>query len=302
MIRSTSLAVTLLALAACDAGGPSADDPLVGTWTLSSTTSFVRVTVSEAQDVLDSTQPTQGDLAFTGGDTGRVRFVQYVTQIEDGVGFSLLSWDPARPAPARRSTLVVSDAPGTNPRDVILEVTDPDGSSRFYTSRDPATAPFSRSGWAYQFDDVVSEPDDANRGPVRLSGRFAFGSRTLPANDPTPLYVYSQEPGPFDQLTYTFRDDGSLTIRFAGGVPEAWTWERTDGGVRLTRSSAAPETLDLGVSFDGSALVLSSGASPGPCDRSCLEDAERGYGIAHGTLLSSSSVIERRFSPGSPTP
>ncbi len=298
MTKPAALGVALLALAACDAAGPTdpaSEDPIVGTWSVASLASEEIATVSETQTVLDATSPGTSSVRVTGAESADLDVLSYVSRYHEGLSFSLLSYDPTGAYPARPMAFTVNDEPSYRTLQLYVQAEDyptyyPDGELGSRMVRD---------GWTYRFQNLQLGAYDGRR--VTVAGTFAFATRTLTADRPTVIASYAYTNDPTYRLDYTFGADGQFTIREGAGnasIERSGTWTRTGGRIELRRpieDGTATQILEYAVTVDGTTLTLTNDRAQSNCTGGCLQSYEQSYGIRPGTLRRLDAAFSSRF-------
>ena len=299
MTRPVALAAALLVLSACDSTGPDdvgTDDPIVGTWTVATSTYDEVATVSRTQSVLDARSPVESTVTVRGSETGDLRAVGYVGRYSDGLDFALLSYDPQGPYPARPLALTVSDRPDFP--GMTLSVQGEDYATYYATANEGL---FTRSDWSYTFRDTPLTSGDRS---VTVSGTVRFGSRTLAADRPTVLNQSSTLHSSSYVLTYTFERDGTFVVREGNGnqtVERAGTWTREGGRLVMRRPVELGDGVlrtEFAVDLEDGALVLTNDRTGQECVGGCLQYAELTYGLEAGTLQRLEYRFTSRFTRG----
>lgn len=308
MPRIAALLVALLALAACDSSDPadpSSDDPIVGTWALTSAAQTELATVSETQTVLDATGAVTSDVTLSGSEGARLPFSGGVSRYYGGLSFNLFSYDPTQgPFSDPAYTLYVNDQAGY--ASLQLDVQGSNYVSYAVTTNDP-TGLFTRSGWTYRFDAPLTSYDGSERA-VRVTGAVTFATRRLDAGRRSVLNEYRTDPGSSYRLSYTFGADGSLVAREGSGnqtIERIGTWVRQGDRVFLRRPTYqvdGTEELEYAMSLRDGTLKLTNDLSSGTCPGYCLRNVEQIYGITPGTLVAYSNAYSTRFEPAAGRP
>ena len=300
--RPAALLALLLALAACDSGGPA--DEVVGTWALATFTNREVMVVSTTQTVIDLTVQPTGAVTVAGSEAASLSTLNWAGRYGGGLEFSVASFDGnTSPYPERRHFLNVTDNDAY--RSVRLIAGD-DQTYVEYALPEGDPAPFVREGSTYRFTGGSLVATDSSDRTATLSGALTFGSRTLTAGQRETLSEYRYDTDPSYRVTYEFTSGGALRIRETQGnrtVERVGTWERTGDRLRLSMPTEVPgvtETLTYTVARDGGALLLVDEMGAYPCDADCRRYTEQSYGLQPGTLRSYASEAEIRFAPVAP--
>lgn len=295
---SSALLLTgLLALTACDAGGP--DDEVVGTWSLASFTNREVMTVSRTQSVIDLTAPAAGAATLDGSETATLSTVNYVGRYGAGLDFWVASFDwYTSPVPARRHFLNVTD---TGTPGWARAVAEADQDWVEYTTPEGGAAPFTRDGATYRFTGGRLAATDSSERAVTVGGAITFGTRTLTAGQAETISEYTYDADPYYRVRYAFEPGGTFRVEESQGnrtVERVGTWERTGTRLRLstpTGVEGVTETLTYTVARTGGALVLTDDAGASSCDAACRQYMEQAWGLEPGTLRSYATLAEVRF-------
>ena len=250
MTELAVLGVLALALSGCDLVG--ADEPVAGSWTLTSTAYQEVATVNQAQTVLDSGGESRSTVSVMGDAAGRLEVVDTALPNDGGLDVSLLSYDPSRPMPDRGLSLFFQDRPLF--RSVRLQSLG--NGSTAYVSGDDASDAVARSGWTFTFQNLVLVNGERR---VTVSGDLEFATTVLEdATAPPPDVV----------TVYSSDADGSFVTRQAWGfetVERSGTWTLEGDRLVLRREAdSGPSIVETAyeVAFEDGATAWTN-VTPG---------------------------------------
>lgn len=267
-----------LTLVACDSSEEQDAEAIVGRWNFGTATERTLVTVNEAQQVIDRTQPGQGSLQATGDVTTAFRYLDYSYRDGDREGFYLSSYDRRTAAPSYPYYELSLSNEGSVQ---LYVVEDEDGSGASYSSFE--SSGYTRSGNVLTVDGVTLT--NGAGGAVMIDGTLTFATRSVPANQETEIDRETYDDDYEDDFQLEFEEDG--TYRFSDdNDSEGGTWEVVgDGRLRLTSDEDEDDATVVSYQIAGSTLSLT--ADFDECDgddEECLRFYEGDYLLEEGSL------------------
>ncbi|MEP0547421.1 MAG: hypothetical protein ABJF88_10855 [Rhodothermales bacterium] len=268
VLLAFSLSLTLVA---CDSNDEDDVDALVGRWNVNEEASRTLITVSQAQQVIDRSQPGQGGIQVTGDLSGTLRYFGYAYRDGDDLAFYVGSHNYQN-----------FDAPYPQ---FELFLDSNSLSLRYYTSEDDSGQTyFSNAASSYSFSNNVLTVNDVTltngSEEVTVDGSLTFATRSVPANQETEIDSYRDAEEDF-QLE--FEADGDLLIRDDDGT-ERGTWEKVGDRLRLTFDDDDDDTILVSYDIDGNTLSMSFTDDDCEGEAECLDYVEQEYLLEEGSL------------------
>lgn len=289
----------------CDSGA-SGTATVLGTWSGTAVIDNQYATSAVGQTILDPSRPGESALSVSGDDAETLRYVDHHVLAPD-TSWSVSSESRLAPSTSMRANAWLS--PG------LVEVTlRRGGTDRQYSAETP-TAAFRWDGARLSLPAplALAHPDG---GSVTLAGSVVPATQSLAAGQEASVRLierpWSTQRPP---TTYDFRPDGTLrrTVVQSGTsavVTFDDTWERIGdspaGGerIRLTHREAGSTTVtstEWRAERVGDALRLT--VETYPCavyTSACLDEHERWFGMAPGTLTSVRQTQTLVLAPATP--
>lgn len=304
---AAAAAFALLALSACDstdtvdpetppAPPPTATSPLVGSWTLSGSTTKTFVTVSEAQVLVDQSGPVTGTVSTTGAQTVTFRYMEVNPFYGEA---RLTSYNPRGPEPDVRYNLNLTRN-GYSSLSVYRFATGTLAQYGVYTEGVPFT--YADGRLTVQPLTLEQVYGQGNGTVTVAAGTLAYPTMPLAAGQPTLARTDTfDDPGQND-FRYVFQADGvyraerdeypNRTVAVVG------TWVAEGAQLRLSvtdRQTVETETFQYAI--EGGRLRLGVSADGCRDDTYCLQSREQEFGLRPGTLRQIRSEFETVFVP-----
>lgn len=281
-------------LSGCDSGGPDFHDhPLVGSWSPESTAQRTFAVVNQTQQVVDHREPGTGDLHFTGGASGDLRYPAFVSR--DGDRVTIFTIDPRfHPFPDRYAFLSV-----TASRTTLTVWTD--GEVVQYGRSHPyGEPPHMYENGLLDVGVLTLHASDGRE--VSVTGSLDVPLRTLEAGTEYEVEARIRTGDTEDlALRYVFEPDGRFRAEPLPGTSEpgyAGSWEETEEGHLQVRveGEAAPNLAEFEYVVEAGGLVLSTSHEYCEGHAACLAQYESQYALIEGSLTHVRQTNEIAFS------
>ncbi|HEX8386890.1 MAG TPA: hypothetical protein VF576_11945, partial [Rubricoccaceae bacterium] len=266
-----AVALSLLALSACDTGEPDAGtgepSDLVGSWTLQETTSETFLTVTQAQSFVDRGGVQTGSVSLSGAVNATLRYIAFAPSDQSSGDAVLTSFDPSGPGtPVVRHELRLSTTGQAR-----LFVSQPNGSyTEYYAYSSGPTPLFTYVDGRLTVRPITLQDAYGGSGTVSVAaGSVSFPTVQLPANQRTRIRMttvpFNDAPfGGLDAVRYVLEDGGVYRAErdYFPNVTRSTegTWEADGDRLRLTARSEAEEggteTQTVRYSVDAGRLQL----------------------------------------------
>lgn len=288
-----TLLLSALVLGGCDSGDPGFNDhPLVGSWTPHLTAQRTFAVVNQTQQVVDRREPGTGDLRFTGGATGDLRY-PYVSR--DGERVTVFTIDTRfHPFPDHYAFL------GMNASTTSLTVWTNGEYVQYSRSHPYGEPPHTYENGHLDVGTLTLESFDG--GTVTVTGSLDVPLRTLEAGTEYEVETHIRTDDSEDlAFQYVFEPDGRFRAVPLPGTSEpgyAGSWEETEGGRLQIRveGEGAPNLAVLDYAIEAGTLVLSVSQEYCEGHAPCLAQYENQYALIEGSLTRVRQTNEIAFS------
>ena len=253
----------LLALAACDSGG-SEDDLIVGTWRPTLSELKTVVTVTQAQPLIDPSEPTTGEILVTGDDPATFRTLGEGLRYPDETILRFGTQEPDRSA-----SLLLTDATDRDPlgpRASAYTLSLPGVTVIYRTQTLPF--PFELDGATLRIPLTTLQSDTGRF--TEIAGELTFASTPLQPGEEVVIAEESYGKGERGER-YVFERGGRARIEvpnYSDGLDvRTGRWSTNDDKLRLqVEGNRLYDDLDAVYTFRVSGGTLSLTPVPTPCD------------------------------------